>query len=52
MGGAGPIPWTAIDRYAERHGIDGERFDELERYIKAIDAAYLEWQSEQHSKAK
>lgn len=42
MGGAGPIPWSAIDRYAARHEIDDpEDFDRLRRMIRVQDQAYL-----------
>ncbi len=43
MGGAGPIPWTAIDRYADRHGLDDpDVFDEFRRLIRAQDRVYLD----------
>lgn len=41
MGGAGPIPWTAIDRWATRHGIEGDDFDRLARMVAALDAEWL-----------
>lgn len=41
--GVGPIPWTAIDRWAERHGIDDpDDYDEFVELISAMDHAYLE----------
>ncbi len=40
MGGAGGIPWTAIDRYADRHEIDD--FDTFKTVLKALDSVYLE----------
>lgn len=40
MGGAGGIPWTAIDRYADRHEIDD--FDTFKTVLKALDGVYLE----------
>ena len=39
---SGPIPWTAVDRYAERHGYRGEGFVYLLQMIRAMDAAFLE----------
>lgn len=42
MGGCGSIPWTAIDRYAARQGLDD--LDDFERFrsiIRAMDGAYL-----------
>ena len=38
---AGPIPWTAIDRYAERYGIDGDGFERLSVWIRSMDRAAL-----------
>lgn len=38
----GPIPWTAIDRYAERYGIHGDTFERLNFWIRMMDAASLE----------
>lgn len=40
MGGAGGIPWTAIDRYADRHEV--EDFDGFKAILKALDSVYLE----------
>lgn len=42
--GAGPIPWTSIDRYARRYGFNGDEFEELEHHIRALDSAYMEHQ--------
>lgn len=42
LGGAGPIPWTAIDRYAERYGLDLEAFERLRRMIRIQDRLYLQ----------
>lgn len=39
--GVGPIPWTAIDRYGERHGFLGEGFEYLVRMVRALDDAFL-----------
>jgi hypothetical protein len=40
--GVGPIPWTAMDRYAARHAIDDpDDFDEFVELITAMDQAYL-----------
>lgn len=41
MGSVGMIPYTAVDAYARRHGIRGERFDELLHLVRAMDATYL-----------
>lgn len=33
----GPIPWTAIERYASKHGFVREHFDDLVTIIRAVD---------------
>lgn len=39
---AGPVPFSAVDRWAERNGIvDPDEFDDLLRYVQIMDAAYL-----------
>ena len=41
QGFIGPIPWTAIDRYAERYNIkDEESYLLLETYIQKMDDVY------------
>ena len=45
MGGAGRIPWSVIDRYAERNLFDD--VDQLSRILWAMDDVYLEWMAEQ-----
>ena len=46
--GLGPIPWTAIDRYAERYDViaDADEYDRFVGLIRAIDRAFLDWHSE------
>lgn len=44
----GPIPFSAIDRWATRHGVeDADEFDFLTRAIRAADKAYLAWAAEE-----
>jgi hypothetical protein len=43
MGPPGRIPWTAIDSYALRHGIMGDRFLDLEQIITYVDTQYVEY---------
>lgn len=38
----GPIPWTAINDYALRYGIEGEAFEEFVFMIRVIDDVYIE----------
>ena len=51
FGGALPITFEAIDRYASRYGIDN--IDDFERFlymITRLDAAYLKSQQEKPKK--
>ena len=42
--GLDPIPFEAIDRYARRFRIDDtEDFDDLVRFVRALDDEYLAW---------
>lgn len=44
--GVGAIPWTAIDAYARRHGLEGEEYEDFEDTVRALDNAYLAHQQE------
>lgn len=47
LGGAGAIPWSALDRYAARHGIDDlDEFERFQRMIRAQDRVYLDHAAE------
>lgn len=48
MGGS--IPWTAINAYAMRHGIDGDQFYRLVRHVRAMDQAVQEYHEKQRAK--
>ena len=39
--GPGPIPWLAVDRYAERHGIAGDGFLDLCDILHEMDEAFM-----------
>jgi hypothetical protein len=53
MGGPGPIPFSAIDRYAERYGISNiAEFDRLRRLIMAMDSEYLKFVDEKAKKER
>jgi len=42
---AGPIPFSAIDRYAGRYGIDGiDAFERFRELIRAMDDEYYRWE--------
>lgn len=42
MGIEMPISFLAVDRYAQRNGIDGEAFERLQYFLTVIDDTYLE----------
>jgi hypothetical protein len=37
----GPIPWTAIDRYAMRYGMDEDEFDFFKHVMMRVDSRWL-----------
>ena len=42
FGGAGAIPFSSIDRYAQRYGIDDtDQFSRFSHLIRQLDAKYL-----------
>src|SRR5690606_27660978 len=44
--GPGPIPWTAVEQYAQLLGFDREQTEDLHHHVRAMDRAYLEhWRS-------
>ena len=45
----GPIPWTAIQKYAEAHGMDRASRDELHALVRALDIEYLKHQDSKRS---
>ena len=49
--GIGPIPFSAIDRYGSRLGLDEDEFDNFRVLIRALDGAYLD-HNEERRKAK
>lgn len=51
--GVGPIPFGAIDRYADRYGIaDIDEFDAFRELIRAMDDAYLSWSAKRRKTKK
>ena len=42
--GLGSIPWTAIDRYADRYNIVGEDWEDFQYFIGEMDRAWLDVQ--------
>ncbi len=48
-----PIPWGAIDTYADRHGFhSADAFDRLRRMVRAQDDVYLEHMEELAKKSQ
>ena len=44
LGGPAPIPFDTVDRYAARFGFDDpDAFDDLLRFLRALDEEYLTW---------
>lgn len=37
----GPIPWQAVNEWAQRNGVDGQAFNALVKVISVIDNLYL-----------
>jgi hypothetical protein len=48
----GPIPWSSIDRFADRYGIAGDDFDRLAELIQAMDVAYRDYHEKKSADAK
>lgn len=46
MGEMGRIYWAAIDRYAERHEISGNDFDEFLMFVRVLDDEFMRHLSE------
>lgn len=42
----GPIPWSSIERYAEKNYLDEERTEALHHYIGTMDLAWAKWQKD------
>jgi hypothetical protein len=38
-----PVPWTAIQRYCEVHGLCGEQREDLFYHVREMDRVHLEW---------
>jgi len=51
-GGAGPIPWTAIDQFAERNGYANNIlvYEDFIAFIQALDHEYLTVMNEETEK--
>lgn len=47
----GPIPWTAISEWCDRHGLDGDQRDAMNHHIRAMDLEYLKYRASKRPKA-
>lgn len=45
VNGAGPIPWDAIERFADSRGIVGEQREALHFHVRSLDHTYLTHQN-------
>lgn len=48
--GVGPIPFSAIDRYADRYGVESDAFEALRQLIRAMEGAYFAWRKKREPK--
>lgn len=48
--GVGQIPWTSIDRFAERHGLEEEEYDSFLYLIRRMDEEFMDHANAQASK--
>ena len=52
MGGAGSIPWSSIDRYAERFGFTGDHYLQFLNIMRFLDGLWLKMIHDKHEKEK
>ena len=50
--GIGPIPWSAIERYATRHNLDNDELETFERHMRAMENALFEQETNANSGEK
>lgn len=41
--GPGPLPWSSVDRWAERNGVTGQDFDFLWAMLTELDAEFTDY---------
>lgn len=46
----GPIPWSAIEDYCLKYGLDEEQAQDMHYYIRVMDNAYLEYLDKKRDK--
>lgn len=42
----GPVDWLTVDRYCERHELEGEQYEDMHYFISHMDAAYMKYETE------
>lgn len=50
--GPGPIPWTAVNEYAQRYGLDDDEQEDFEYLIGEMDDTYLKYAADRAEKDK
>ena len=48
----GPIPWTAVDLWAERNALSATEYEELEFFIRRMDSKYQKLVREESEKKR
>lgn len=48
--GEGPIPWTAVEQYAQLNEIEGEQRADLHYHVRQLDTAYLQFRASKAGK--
>lgn len=51
MGGIGPIPWSAIVRYASYHGFNAIEANDLVKCVATLDPIYIQNAADRASRA-
>jgi hypothetical protein len=47
----GPIPWSSMDRWCRRHGINGDEFDRFILMMKHMDSEYMKHRAKSNKKS-
>ena len=52
MAGVAPIPWTAVEQWADKEELDEEQNQRLHLILGRMDKAYSEWAEQDGNKSK
>lgn len=47
MDGMRPIPWSAIDRYCDSHGIQDEQREDMHYFVRLLDGKSLNFKKKE-----